>query len=312
MVEHWISARKALEIVIDDGALLVRLRNGRLKARADTLFLGDERRERVAVPQSFWRHDIYYDPHFDWHAGDFVNGSDEYEEIKAIGVSLDAAGVLEMVPFDQRGLVARGLSVAGSPDWITAQEAKRLVYTASRANVMIAEQLISEQAKLGFVVARAVLAQCQRHGDLGDWTWEEREWDVPTQFWADFLDGRSGVQDFAVGHFSGSGFLGGAVCSITLSGVHFHRPSLEAFLRLGEEQAPTTETEVRRGRRPSYDWPWAVNAIWGRLSRSELVPESQADIEKALMEVLKVGKVEPGESTVRPYASTIYDEYMRT
>lgn len=165
---------------------------------------------------------------------------------------------------------------------------------------------------MGFVVARAVLAQCERHGSYNKMAWEEREWDVPLWFWSNFTGGKSTFEDWAVGQFSGAGATGGTDCSITMSGVHFHRPSLEAFLGLSNAQAGKIATEVPRGRRPSYDWPWAVSTIWGRLSRGELIPATQSDIEMAMIDVLKVGNVEPGESTVRPYAKMIFEDYMRT
>ncbi len=312
MAEHWITTRKALEIAKDADALLVRLRTGRLKAKADVLIWDGQSKDRVAVPARFWDHDVYYEPHFDWHRGDFVNGIDGFQEIKAIGVSIDAGDLLDMVPFERRGLVARSLSVTGDPEWLSAQEAKRLVQNANRANLMIAGGLIIEQARLGFVVARAVIATCERHGDLNEWTWQRREWDVPATFWGEFIEGRNSVQDWSMGLFSGSGRLDSSICTLTLSGAHFHRPSLEAFLGLPEDEGDSEQEGGKRGRRPKYDWPWAVSAVWWQLNRGELIPETQADVEKAMIAVLKTNKEEPGESTVRPYASIVFEDYMRS
>lgn len=310
MAEHWISTRKAIEIIKSEDALVERLRTGAIRARAERLATENRVAERVMVDRDFWRHDVYYDPTFDWQTGDCRSTIDGIET-SISGVSIDVAGVLEIVPFEQRGLVARGLSVAGSPDWVSAQEAKRLVYSASRANVNIAGQLITEQAKLGFVVARAVLAQCQRHNDPIEWTWEEREWNVPTEFWAEFLYGSASEQDWSVGRFSGSGIWRGSICSITLSGVHFHRPSLEAFLGIPEEVASPEKDTSNRGRKSLYKWPETISAIWGQIYRGELQPKVQAEIEQAMLKFLASPDGGPGESTVRPYAKAIFDEFLK-
>jgi hypothetical protein len=93
-----------------------------------------------------------------------------------------------------------------------------------------------------------------------------------------------------------------------LSGVHFHRGSLAA---LGPASAPVEAPAARGGRKPKHDWPAAINACWGRIYRGERPVTSQADVEKLLIELLTVGEDEPGESTVRPYASAIWAEHAK-
>jgi hypothetical protein len=46
------------------------------------------------------------------------------------------------------------------------------------------------------------------------------------------------------------------------------------------------------------------------LHRGELIPETQADIELALIEVLTKGDIAPSESTVRPFAKPIWEEFQ--
>lgn len=68
---------------------------------------------------------------------------------------------------------------------------------------------------------------------------------------------------------------------------------------------------VRRGRKPKYDWPAASAAIWGKIYRGELIPENQAEIERAFQAYLTIGDKEPSESTVRPFARTIWDQISK-
>jgi hypothetical protein len=51
--------------------------------------------------------------------------------------------------------------------------------------------------------------------------------------------------------------------------------------------------------------------IWGKLHRGELIPQTQAEIETALILHLTKGDDAPGESTVRPFAKLIWDEFQK-
>jgi hypothetical protein len=72
-----------------------------------------------------------------------------------------------------------------------------------------------------------------------------------------------------------------------------------------------SDDESRRGRKPKYDWPTATLAVFGLIYRGELQPEIQADIERALIDHLTRGESAPSESTVRPYARLVWDEYSK-
>ncbi|WP_373492493.1 hypothetical protein [Parasphingorhabdus sp.] len=73
----------------------------------------------------------------------------------------------------------------------------------------------------------------------------------------------------------------------------------------------TKSAKSPAGRKQSYNWSEASTAIWGQIYRGELMPNKQADIEKALIEFLRSGDTEPGESTVRPFARIIWKEAQR-
>lgn len=263
----------------------------------------------ATVPATFWWAKGHEALNQDWLAGDFSTWIDREKQVFAFGVTFALSAILDMVAYEDRALIARKLSVAGSAQWITAKEARRLAYNRFHHNPMSAGTAIVNQARLGFVGARAVLAQGSFGGPSeSDWSWEEREWDVPTWYWCEFTDRDRSSQDWELGRFSGRGLAPNKTRWITLSGVHFHRASLDA---LDPNSAPVEATESNRGRKPKYDWPAATSACWGRIYRGEPPISSQADVEKLLIEILRVGDDEPGESTVRPYASQIWAEYSK-
>ena len=78
------------------------------------------------------------------------------------------------------------------------------------------------------------------------------------------------------------------------------------------DQNKTMDSPVssKRGRPVAYDWLEATNSIWAKLYGNELKPQTQADIEKALMQHLRRGDIEPGESTVRPFAKAIWEKFQ--
>ncbi len=78
-----------------------------------------------------------------------------------------------------------------------------------------------------------------------------------------------------------------------------------------EAEALDDVNDVKRGRKPKYDWPAATLAIFGMIYRGDLKPELQADIERALIDHLTLGDSAPSESTARPYAKLIWDEYSK-
>ncbi len=309
MAEQWIEAAKALEISGDRISLCTRLHAGLIAARARSITIEGKTTHGATVPASFWwakGHDALEQ---DWASGDFSTWIDREKQIFVFGVTFALSAVLEMVAFENRAVIARKLSVAGSVDWIPTKEARRLAYERYRHNPMTAGKAIVEQACLGFIGARAVLAQGSMGGpNESDWAWEEREWDVPTWFWTEFTGANQSSQEWELGRFAGRGLAPDKTRWITLSGVHFHCGSLDA---LDPNAAPVEGPESNRGRKPKYDWPAAISTCWGRIYRGEPPVSNQSDVEKLLIAILRVGDDEPGESTVRPFASQIWAEYSK-
>jgi hypothetical protein len=307
MAEHWIPASKAIEIAKDEIALCTRLHAGLISARADLLIIDHKEERSAKIPQGFWWSEGHAALQQNWQSGDFETWIDQKVQCKAFGVTFALSEVLEIVPFERRALIARSLSVAGDPDWVSAKEALRLSFEA--ANKLKPGEAILELARLGFVSGKAVNLLAYRRGPTEhEILWEQREWDIEPWFWQDFtLPGKVSL-DWALGKFSASGTGPTAIQYVMLSGVHFHRESLAA-LDAPKSLKPEA-SEQKRGRKPQYDWTAASSAVWGSLHRGELIPETQADIELALIEVLTKGDIAPSESTVRPFAKPIWEEFQ--
>ncbi len=166
----------------------------------------------------------------DWESGDFSTWIDDSGHWQAFCVTFDLAGVLELLPFERRAIVSRELSVAGNAAWVPAKDARRFAYERGNINPVAAGRFVIMQANLGFLTARAVLAQgaTGKH-DEGDWNWQFREWDIPGWFWENFVLEGSSSQDWESGIFAGRGAGPDGVRWVTLSGVHFLRESLAAL-----------------------------------------------------------------------------------
>lgn len=311
MAEHWIPASKALEIARDRYALCSRLHAGIIPARARLFKVGDRQKERFDIPPKFWWAGGHEALEQDWRSGDFSTWIDQKFHWQAFGVELSLAGVLEMLDFEQRAIIARSLSVAGNAQWVSAMDARSVAYQQMGFTATTAEWTILEQGKLGFLSARAVLAQAagfRGHSLL----WEEREWNVPGWFWTRFVEGRGCDQDWTKGRFVGEGSGPDGIGWIELSGVHFTRESLAAAGLVPADTNTDDEQERgKRGRKPIYNWDAAVASIWGLIFRGDFKPQTQAEIEAALQKLLATKEREPSESTVRPYASRIWTEIAK-
>jgi hypothetical protein len=310
MAEQWIDAATALELGGNRFALCSRLHQGLLTARARLLSIGSKQTEHALIPKEFWWATGHEALDQDWEVGDFSTWIDRREHWQAFGVSFALNGVLEMLPFDRRALTAYSLSVAGNQDWLPARDARQLVYGQYGRHPMQAAPAIIEMAKLGFIAGRAVLFQgVNDRRNHTDWDAQEREWDIPGWFWSGFtFDGQS-AQDWETGGFSGNGLSPTGLTAITLSGVHFQRASLAVLAPRGSV-AELAEPS-NRGRKRKYDWDAAATAVWGQIFRAELIPTHQNDVERAVQRFLTKGDEEPSESTVRPYASRIWNEYEK-
>ena len=95
------------------------------------------------------------------------------------GVTFALSGVLDMLPFEQRGKTAHRLSVAGNPAWVSARPAIQFAHEKAGFSMAAAAAAIFEHAQLGFLTGRAVLSE--RFGDAHETLFisAEREWDIP-------------------------------------------------------------------------------------------------------------------------------------
>lgn len=308
MAEQWIPAVKALQIVNDASAICSRLHAGVLRSRANLLEIDGEQRRLEEIPRGFWWAEGNETLEQDWERGDFAAVLDDEHGLKAFGVSIGLFGLLEMVPFQQRSGLVRSLSIAGNSDWISAQDVRRLAHANGKHK---SAQFIVEQARLGFISGKAVEAKgVEEHNNFTEWDWEEREWPIPIWFWAEFTIGKDAMSDWELGRFSGYGAAPNGSRLIELNGVHFLKTSVEAIFDLDDSLGDKAGGQPR-GRKPVHDWPKASNAIWGKINRGDLQPTNQAQIEKAFIIQLTRGDREPSESTVRPYAKVIWDEFRK-
>lgn len=210
MQQFWVPASKALAVVAREGgeyggreAICKRAHAGLLKSKARLLIVDDDTRENVEIPAHFWWADGQEALEQDWHRGDFSTWFNRDVEIRAFGVEFDFNGLREMIPPGEVAALARGCSVSADPDWMSAGAAQRFAYEKLGAPPAVAGNRVIDQAKLGFVPARAVLMQRSNSGVSESWHVGEREWDVPDWFWEKFTQTGSSSQDWARGVFRG-------------------------------------------------------------------------------------------------------------
>jgi hypothetical protein len=97
---------------------------------------------------------------------------------------------------------------------------------------------------------------------------------------------------------------------MTLTGVYFLAESLDVLLP-AHTSASRVELEVARnpGGRPRKEWwddLWC--AVWGEVHRGELIPKTQADLERAMLAWAERREESVSESTVKPLARKMFAE----
>jgi hypothetical protein len=320
MAHEWIAAHTALHYLTDEiysyneqRAICERAHSGMIAAKADLLVWNGKEHRQQLIPKEFWWAEGHEALEQNWTTGDFSTWIDKSIEVRAFGVSFDFLGISELAPAECRAVGMQRISVTGDNQWIPAVELRRLVY--SQNAISAAGAIIVEASAMGQLTARAVRAtgviEAAGH-DKRKVEWAAREWDVPLWFWRDFTKPDSSMQDWSLGRARGKGRRNDARETIELQGLHFHRAGLPSLgLAPAAEGTGTNEPLSNRGRPPKYDWAAATAAIWGRIFRGELIPESQADIERALQAQLARVDDEPSESTVRPFAKPIWEEFRK-
>jgi hypothetical protein len=315
---EWIKARLALQYVsenaIDYSAqrrICERAHSGLIAAKAERIVWGGKEERDHIIGKGFWWAKGHEALEQDWSAGDFSTWIDHKVEVKAFDVSFDFAALSDLVPAEKQAAALRRISVIASEEWISARDLHLAVLKSTGPSY--GSDSLLEACRLGQLGARAMRANCHyRQRSLLLLRWRALEWDVPLWFWRDFTKQGSGTKyEWALNKVSGRGQRDFEDYQIDLQGLHFHRSGLINLGLATDPLADDRPNESRRGRKPEYDWPAANAAIWGKIVRGELIPNSQAEIEKALQAYLAKGDREPSESTVRPYANRIWEEYSK-
>lgn len=312
MAEQWIEASRASELAGSTYALCERASAGLVQSRARLLLIDENRHENVAIPSKFWWADGREALDQDWETGDFSTWIDRSEEWKAFGVSFALAGLLEMLPLERRGLTARSLSVVGSADWVSATTARKFAYTEGGASPTIADRAVIEQAKLGFLSARAVLAQGSNGAsEATDWSWEAREWDIPSWFWEQFTGEGSSNQDWTTGRFSGRGKATNGLRYLTLQGVHFFKESLIALRPAAVGGVAQSVAKNKGGRPPAAFADDLMCAIFGLVHQGDFEPKNQTDVENAMLDWAMRNGHELGPTVAREKARRVFAALTR-
>ena len=315
MAEQWIEARDALAVLGDRYVICERLHAGLIESRARLITRDKERAENVFVPQTLWWARGHEALDQNWEAGDFSTWLDDKIELSAFGVQLGLSGVLNAIPAEQRGAVAVQFSVAGSANWISADRAIALIAPVALRPAKSAETRIIEAARLGFVVARAVEALAAGRG-FDNWSWREREWNIPAWFWEMYTGSESGSRSFEQDTARGRG-RGPHGAYMQLNGIHFFRSDLERQFGLSppvHEQADLSKAEARLdkptknqgGRPPAAFADEMMCAIWALIYQGDLKPKRQAEVEKALLDWATAHNYELGVTAAREKARRIF------
>lgn len=316
MADQWISAEAARTLVINPPSewtetlsLCARAHAGLVRTKARLLMIGSERAENAPIPPDFWWAEGHEALEQDWATGDFSTWIKRQVHWRAFGVLFALPDVLEMLPPERRAIAARSMSVAGNPKWLSAKEARRYTYEKGGANPVHAPRVLIDQCRLGFVNARAVLFQRADGGRPSNWSAEEREWDIPQWFWENFTQTDASSQDWERGVFAGKGRSPNGRCWITLTGVYFLAESLNALGPPTGERSAAAPPAPSSGGRPRKEWwddLWC--SVWGQVHRGELIPKTQADLERAMLAWAEDRGESVSESTVKPLARKMFTE----
>jgi hypothetical protein len=258
VADQWIEAGTALELFGQRMAICERCHAGLIRSRASLFHKHDEELRDVDLPRAFWWATGHEALEQNWDSGDFSTWIDQTFHWRAYDVRFALDDLLELIPFNERAAVRRGLSVAVNPAWISAREARRFAYDQARLQPATAGNAIIDQCRLGFVLARAVEMRAALSREPENWSSEAREWDVPLWFWKDFTGQDSSTQSWETGTFAGRGRAPNGYSWLTLNGVHFLRSSLDILLPSSHQ----LETGQARNESPKSPLPDAELVRW--------------------------------------------------
>lgn len=290
MQQFWVPASKALSLVARELceypailAICERAHAGLLCSKAELYIADDQRLHDTQIPQKFWWAEGHEALEQDWVRGDFATWIEQKYRSQAFGVSFAFEGLRKLLSTEAAASALHELSVGADRAWMSALEARRFMYEKLGANPTVAGSKVIELCRLGFLPGRAQLMQRSNSGTPESWSIEEREWDIPQWYWSEFTKAGSSSQDWERGVFNGNGRAAGRSCWIRLTGVFFLRAPLLAMLPDARTEVESTDPPNKGGRPRKEWWDDLWCSVWGQVYRGDLIPKSQADIERAMM-----------------------------
>lgn len=207
--------------------------------------------------------------------------------------------------------------------WIPSADAIQLVaqrydvserYADFAIALAVAEEALLKRLSNGALRARAAKGQ-MNNGDpfaMENESHFENEC-LPANFWwtLSVSDPKDRELDWVLGDFSYNSGFNDLCASGSAFDVHFDANGIPGALLLAEADSAETNGPNRPGRPARYDWPKTVLAIFGLIYRGDLKPGNQAEIERAIIDHLSDKNGGPSESTVRPFAKLVWEEYCR-
>ena len=324
MAEHWINAATAVGIVMtraDDHAgmraLCARAHSGLVRARARLLVAtegnSETRSENAFVPKALWWAGGHEALEQNWATGDFSTWIDYKVHLQAYGVTFALSGILDMLSADRRVLIARRVSVAGNAAWLPARNAIQMLKSATGDSEPKA--FLAEHARLGLVAGRAMEARRFEERQVTELVWDEREWDIPAWFWESAS--RLPVhENWELGQFGATEPASVGSGWIKLNGVHFLTESIKEVLPPPAiDPAPEDGSLGARGktgaggRLPQSWWDDMWCDIWGSIYRGDFKPQSQAEVERAMLKWATDRDHDLAEATARPKARKLFRAY---
>jgi len=320
MKKQWIAAQQALNFVADsDGSyerfearvpLCTRAYHGKIDARADLLVVyGSQPIENANVPPSFWWAKGNAALTQDWLRGDFstTERPGGGRGVEALGVEFELEGVLALLAPEARTAARLHVSAA-PPDWLSASDAVRAIATAKGLGSDEAALLLTQQAAMGKIVARAGLSYQTDAGGVADEATMEAQCDVSTHIWQAMLSSPCGQSSWETGTLAAR-LSTAPVIERVLVGVHFLKSSLDASV------APTPAIEMSKpappSRPPAAWWDDLWCDLWGAVYRAEFQPQVQGDAERWMMNWAENRGHKLGESTARLRARRMFIEYEK-
>lgn len=203
-------------------------------------------------------------------------------------------------------------------NWISAREARNLVAAGYRtsddpsdieSSLRQAEAAILRRLEQGALASRAqTVTSLLANGRSGVERENEADRALDASFWRTLMECSYGEQalDWIAGDFS---FVidptdparkwQSCFAAEMAFGVRFDRDGLPL-------DDPPVAGAAKGGRKPIWNWPAAVSAVWSQIYVGDLKPSTQAEVEQAIRSFLTEGDHEPSESGVRAHARLIW------